>query len=231
MTSEDGYIRIYGALELSSLEHWVSCAEINLGVRLSSLSWCQSIYRSKCPLFAVASNDVDYRGDDSMVKFYEFAEYSREWMPITNHQWGGVHDIVRDVRFQSNIARKNDLVAIVTREYLMLVRIQILGENRKQLYVPGIFDDNQERAYDIHTVAIIRNTVASLWRAAWNIDGKVLVVSTEEGVARCYHCMRRGLWVCYAICRPGPEIRSLQHELYLKMTTEEAIEVVPGMFD
>lgn len=232
MISEDGYIRVFEAPDLLNVSYWLLNWETTLNRSLSAFSWCKSVFRLQCPLFAIASDDPDY--DGSQIEIFEHNQYTHEFQAICAKDWKGVFDIVRDISFQSNFARRDDLLAVVTPEYLQLIYVKLVedddgsGPNQGN-YITHIGPYTKVRLFDIHTEAILRDNFAPLWRTAWSYDGSVVITASEEGIVRLYRCLNNGRWVCWSINRPGISMRNIAYDLYMELTTEEGIEVTPNM--
>ncbi len=198
--SLDGMVRIYEAPDVMNISQWSIQHEIPCGKALSSVSWNPSLHRQNSPMIAVGSDDTNAtNGAGAKIFFYEYSDQAREWLTITDRNWGGITDIVHDISFAPNVGRTYDLVGVATAKDVKIILIRYENPNEKEStasVASSVISSNQRnrRVYTLRVLATFEDHGSQVWRVSWNITGTILASSGDDGAVRLW----KGMFTCIA---------------------------------
>lgn len=166
--SEDGYIRIYEALDVTDLTGW-SMDDIELGRGgASSVTWNPSPFDPPSLLVGTKSQGaLVWRYDDSIRRWEIMHE-------LKNHT-----EEVHSVAWAPNLGRSFHLLATASKD--KTVRIWKLPTSGGP-------------SFDVVEVACLREHASEVWRVSWNITGTILASSDGDGTVRLWKSNYQGEW-------------------------------------
>ncbi|KAJ0404329.1 hypothetical protein ATCC90586_007643 [Pythium insidiosum] len=169
--SEDGFVRMYEAIDVMNLSHWPLQEEFLADKEgVTCISWNQS--RFDAPMIAVG-------GNSEVVKVWGYNNSFRRWQVVAELQ--GHTDAIHDVAWAPNMGRSYHLVAAASKD--RTVRIWKLK----------MTDTLQ---CDVEEVALKHHHDSEVWRVEWNITGTMLASSGDDGTVRLWKCDSEGNWDC-----------------------------------
>ena len=178
--SADGSVRIYEAVDVMNLNHWllknsieVEPENMDLGVRC--LDWCQG--RFEPPTLVV--------GDSSgNVSIFRYSDASRNWglyLRLDGHV--NPRKGVLDVAWSPDVGRSYHLVSSCGRDGLLRVhRLKKASSNGPS----GLEKESSQ----------VLNTTEEVWKCSWNVTGTVLASSGDGGVVELWKSDFKGNWKC-----------------------------------
>ncbi|GLD97402.1 hypothetical protein PINS_up006086 [Pythium insidiosum] len=169
--SEDGFVRMYEAIDVMNLSHWPLQEEFLADKDgVTCISWNQS--RFDAPMIVVG-------GNSEVVKVWGYNNSFRRWQVVAELQ--GHTDAIHDVAWAPNMGRSYHLVAAASKD--RTVRIWKLK----------MTDTLQCEAEE---VALKHHHDSEVWRVEWNITGTMLASSGDDGTVRLWKSDSDGNWDC-----------------------------------
>jgi nucleoporin SEH1 len=173
--SLDGVVRIYDAMDVMNLSHWVETASFEVSPAGSEVSLSWNTSRSEAQTLVT--------GGPNGVRIFGFN--GREWAVV------GVcdtHDTL-EVSWAANVGRSSHLIAASTREN---------GVRLHSVKLP-----TQDRAFQSSVVAEFSEHRCLVRRLSWNITGTLLCSSGDDGAVRYWKCNHIGQWKCVGVHSPA----------------------------
>lgn len=156
--SEDGYVRIYEAVDVTNLQSWPLQQEFEADEKdLSCIAWNPSPFDS--PMTVVGSH--------SGAKVWEYDDSLRKWS--VNVELEGIHGTVRDVSWAPNLGRSYHLIAVASDHMVRIFKLKP-NEDRTRFVVSTIAEFDQHNS--------------EVWRVSWNMTGTVLASTGDDGTVR-----------------------------------------------
>ncbi len=189
--SADGVVRIYEAVDVMNLNHWLLKNSIevepdntDLGVRC--LDWCPG--RFEPPTLVV--------GDSSgNVNIYRYNDASRNWglyLRLDGHVNPRMG--VLDVAWSPDVGRSYHLITSCGRDGLLRVH-KLKKSNSHNTNNNDAESRNIATGLEIESSQVL-NTKDEVWRCSWNVTGTVLASSGDGGVVELWKSDFKGNWKC-----------------------------------
>lgn len=171
--SEDGFVRMYEAIDVMNLSHWPLQEEFLADKEgVTCVSWNQS--RFDVPLIVVG-------GNSDVVKVWGYNNSYRRWQVVA--ELAGHSDAIHDVCWAPNMGRSYHLIATASKD--RTVRIWKL-----KMQEGGHLEANVEE------VAVKHHHDSEVWRVEWNVAGTMLASTGDDGTVRLWKSDFEGNWTC-----------------------------------
>eukprot|EP01128_Nolandella_sp_AFSM9_P005673 TRINITY_DN2794_c0_g1_i1.p1 TRINITY_DN2794_c0_g1~~TRINITY_DN2794_c0_g1_i1.p1 ORF type:complete len:380 (+),score=87.72 TRINITY_DN2794_c0_g1_i1:152-1141(+) len=169
--SQDGFVRLYEAIDVTNLSHWPIMDEFQSDKKgLNCLVWNPSPFDP--PMIVVGSND-------SSVKVWEYLESQRRWQQSCVLR--GHADAVHSVAWAPNLGKQTHLIATASKDHTIRIwELSIDKEQRKKVVAKEI--------------SVLKSHKSEVWRVQWNMTGTVLASSGDDGSLRFWKANFSGEW-------------------------------------
>lgn len=174
--SEDGFVRMYEAIDVMNLSHWPLQEEFLADKEgVTCVSWNQS--RFDVPMIVVG-------GNSDVVKVWGYNNSYRRWQVVA--ELAGHSDAIHDVSWAPNMGRSYHLIATASKD--RTVRVW-------KLKMPDAGGPRLEGA-TVEQVAVKHHHDSEVWRVEWNVAGTMLASSGDDGTVRMWKSDHQGSWAC-----------------------------------
>lgn len=169
--SVDGCARIYEAPDVMNCSAFSVQNQIKCKMRCSCISWNPSSYKGFKPLLAIGSDEKDSAAGGKVL-IYEYNDISRIWAKV--HVVSSVTEPVHDLSFAPHFGIKRHILAIASDHLHIynLKPINVAG-NKTETAEPSKFTQQEVAKFNDHT--------SNVWRVAWDVFGKTLASSGNDG--------------------------------------------------
>ncbi|KAF9362219.1 epoxide hydrolase, soluble (sEH) [Mortierella sp. NVP85] len=191
IVAADGQVKIYEAMDVTSLVHWALVDDFPVGNGGSKdeegnhcLSWCTWKFASR-PMMVVGC------AKDHVAKIFR---------PDPNNKWqscevlGGHGGVVHDVSWAPNMGRSYHLIATACKDGH--VRIYKLTDDTQGGAMSGVWS---RKMFNVTCIADFPDHNAEVWRVEWNITGTILSSSGDDGKVRLWKATYTGDWKCMGV--------------------------------
>lgn len=191
VVAADGQVKIYEAMDVTSLVHWALIADFPVGDGTGSkdeegnhcLSWCT--WNASRPMMVVGC------AKDHVAKIFR-PDLNNKWQPC--EVLGGHGDVVHDVSWAPNMGRSYHLIATACKDGH--VRIFKLTDDTQGGAMAGGWT---RKMFNVACVADFPDHNAEVWRVEWNVTGTILSSSGDDGNVRLWKATFTGEWKCMSV--------------------------------
>ncbi|KAF1320992.1 Nucleoporin-like protein, partial [Globisporangium splendens] len=171
--SEDGFVRMYEAIDVMNLSHWPLQEEFFADKEgVTCISWNQS--RFDVPMIVVG-------GNSDVVKVWGYNNNYRRWQVVA--ELVGHTDAIHDVCWAPSMGRSYHLIATASKDRTVRIwKLKMAAEGHLQC--------------NVEEVAMKHHHDSEVWRVEWNIAGTMLASSGDDGTVRMWKSDFEGNWVC-----------------------------------
>ncbi|KAF9430045.1 epoxide hydrolase, soluble (sEH), partial [Entomortierella beljakovae] len=198
IVAADGQVKIYEAMDVTSLAHWTMIDYFTVGDPSKDeegnhcLSWCTAKFTAQMMVVGCAK--------DHVAKIFR-PDLNNKWQAceaLTGH--GGV---VHDVSWAPNMGRSYHLIATACKDGH--VRIFKLTDDTLGEALAGGWT---RKLFNVECIADFADHNAEVWRVEWNITGTILSSSGDDGKVRLWKATYTGEWKCMSVvsAEDGPKV-------------------------
>ncbi|ETL25568.1 hypothetical protein L917_20462 [Phytophthora nicotianae] len=171
--SEDGFVRMYEAIDVMNLSHWPLQEEFLADKDgATCVSWNKS--RFDVPMIVVG-------GNGEVAKVWGYNNSYRRWQVVA--ELVGHTDAIHDVCWAPNMGRSSHLLATASKDRTVRIWRLMIQE-----------DDHLQA--DVEEVARKHHHDSEVWRVEWNVTGTMLASSGDDGTVRMWKSDFEGNWAC-----------------------------------
>ncbi|KAF9577654.1 epoxide hydrolase, soluble (sEH) [Lunasporangiospora selenospora] len=186
----DGQVRIYEAMDVTSLVHWTMIDSFPVSDGPSKdeegnhcLSWCTSKFTAQMMVVGCAK--------DHVAKIFR-QDHNNKWQAC--EVLGGHGGVVHDVSWAPNMGRSYHLIATACKDGH--VRIFKLTDDSQSGALTGGWS---RKMFNITLIADFPDHNAEVWRVEWNVTGTILSSSGDDGKVRLWKATYTGDWKCMSV--------------------------------
>ncbi|KAI1316907.1 epoxide hydrolase, soluble (sEH) [Mortierella claussenii] len=190
IVAADGLVKIYEAMDVTSLAHWTMIDSFPVGEGPSRdeegnhcLSWCTSKFTAQMMVVGCAK--------DHVAKIFR-QDLNNKWQAC--EILGGHGGVVHDVSWAPNMGRSYHLIATACKDGH--VRIFKLTDDNQGGALTGGWT---RKMFNVTCIADFADHNAEVWRVEWNITGTILSSSGDDGKVRLWKATYTGDWKCMSV--------------------------------